>query len=640
MADTEINLQESLLPSEIVNDNSEESYASDSLPKVPALPKSLSYPSVPNDDEFSPEDLETLRHAGIYVKEGALYLHFEHHPHEPDQVASYLFVHSQKYCLLELSVAIVFLFLVMFEYPAVWDIPQGIPDTINVLCMGFFIFNAYLRGRAFGDKISLRTHPHFIIRLVVIGILVIDMGLSIAYPKYPRFLRVLRVIPILDPEYATGVRRINRQIVETTFHIVDMLVLLVLYILLWSVLGFYFFGSNTNDPYFRTLGVSYVSLFTLMTTANFPDVMMPAYYANEFACVFFILYMLIGFFFLMNIVLAMVYEGFTDTEKRKFKKVFKHRREGLRLAWDCAMHRVRDVSMDFKTFYMVSKFYDDSLTKKHIYLAYRALDQDLDKGVSFKEFQEFYDVLDVKYELFAGPEINSFALRWWGGFQNGTRDAFEQMTMIVEHKYFEYTIDLIILANTIYVVVQAAEQEPQNSTYVNDHESDKTKAGEWVFFSIYVAEATLKMLAAGVRGYFKDSWNVFDFTVVFSSLLGIIIQESTPSTKSAQVTVFIRSLRLLRLVKVRESFRNVVSGMAYLIPKTGRFLAALIIMFYVFAVVGMLHIVYTVHVMSCSPRAGSDPCVHNGQAVTCRAVFARSVRVCCSFALPCAHCRC
>eukprot|EP00041_Stephanoeca_diplocostata_P021215 m.489432 g.489432 ORF g.489432 m.489432 type:complete len:820 (+) comp21768_c0_seq2:262-2721(+) len=602
MTNTEKKLQESLLPSEIENDAPGELYTIDSQRDINSGRMSRSYPSVPNENDFTSEELEIFRHAGIYIKEGALYLHFVHHPHEPEQVASYLFVHSQKYCLLELFVAIVFLLLVMIEYPAVWDVPQGIPDTINVLCMAFFIFNAYLRGRAFGDKISLRTHPHFITRLIVIGVLLIDMGLSIAYPTYPRFLRVLRVIPILDPEYATGVRRVNRQIVETTFHIVDMLVLLVLYILLWSVLGFYFFGSNTNDPYFRTLGVSYVSLFTLMTTANFPDVMMPAYYENEFACVFFIMYMLIGFFFLMNIVLAMVYEGFTDTEKRKFKKIFKHRREGLRLAWDCAMHRQREASMDFKTFYMICKFYDDSLTKKHIYLAYRALDQDINSGISFEEFQEFYDVLDVKYELFAGSESDSFSLRWWGGFKNGTRDAFEQLTTIVEHKYFEYTIDLIILANTLYVVVQAAEQEPQNSTYVNEHESDKTKTGEWVFFSIYLTEAFLKMLAAGIRGYFRDSWNVFDFTVVFSSMVGIIIQDSTTSTKSAQVTVFIRSLRLLRLVKVRQSFRNVVSGMAYLIPKTGRFLAALIIMFYVFAVVGMGCFNNTVS--KCSPFSG------------------------------------
>ena len=37
-----------------------------------------------------------------------------------------------------------------------------------------------------------------------------------------------------------------------------------LYILIWSVLGFYFFSDNPDDPYFRDLATSYVSLFILM----------------------------------------------------------------------------------------------------------------------------------------------------------------------------------------------------------------------------------------------------------------------------------------------------------------------------------------------------------------------------------------
>lgn len=103
------------------------------------------------------------------------------------------------------------------------------------------------------------------------------------------------------------------------------------------MLGFYFFSENRIDPYFATLGTSYVSLFILMTTANYPDVMMPSYHANEFSCLFFIVYMMFGFFLLSNIVLSMVYESFTDTEKRKFKKAFLHKRQGIRLAWERVM---------------------------------------------------------------------------------------------------------------------------------------------------------------------------------------------------------------------------------------------------------------------------------------------------------------
>jgi hypothetical protein len=68
------------------------------------------------------------------------------------------------------------------------------------------------------------------------------------------------------------------------------------------------------------------------------------------------------------------------------------------------------------------------------------------------------------------------------------------------------------------------------------------------------------------------------------------------------MTVFIRSLRLLRLIKVRESFRDVVTGMAYLVPKTGRFVCALLTFYYVFAIVGMG--LFNETVSRCSPFSG------------------------------------
>ena len=67
----------------------------------------------------------------------------------------------------------------------------------------------------------------YAVRVVVVLLLVFDLVVTILYPRHPRFIRVLRPILVLDAEYAAGVRRICRQIVETTYQVLDMLILVV-----------------------------------------------------------------------------------------------------------------------------------------------------------------------------------------------------------------------------------------------------------------------------------------------------------------------------------------------------------------------------------------------------------------------------
>ena len=58
----------------------------------------------------------------------------------------------------------------------------------------------------------------------------------------------------------------------------------------------------------------------LLTTANYPDVMMPSYNKDSLSVVFFFTYLMICLYFLMNLLLAVVYEAFTAEEAKKFKK--------------------------------------------------------------------------------------------------------------------------------------------------------------------------------------------------------------------------------------------------------------------------------------------------------------------------------
>ena len=49
-----------------------------------------------------------------------------------------------------------------------------------------------------------------------------------------------------------------------------------------------------------------------MTTANFPDIMLPAYAENYWVMLFFVSYLIFGLYLLMNFLLANVFNKFRD----------------------------------------------------------------------------------------------------------------------------------------------------------------------------------------------------------------------------------------------------------------------------------------------------------------------------------------
>lgn len=73
----------------------------------------------------------------------------------------------------------------------------------------------------------------------------------------------------------------------------------------------------------------------------------------------------------------------------------------------------------------------------------------------------------------------------------------------------------------------------------------------YVFTTIFVLEAVIKLLAFG-GNYFKDSWNVFDFFIVTSSVVFIIIKELF-NLNLGSTTQAVRTLRLGRILKLFRS---------------------------------------------------------------------------------------
>ena len=60
-------------------------------------------------------------------------------------------------------------------------------------------------------------------------------------------------------------------------------------------------------------------MFILLTTANFPNVMLPAYNANRWACLYFISFLTFGLFFLQNVLLATIFDNYKRRIMERFE---------------------------------------------------------------------------------------------------------------------------------------------------------------------------------------------------------------------------------------------------------------------------------------------------------------------------------
>ena len=96
------------------------------------------------------------------------------------------------------------------------------------------------------------------------------------------------------------------------------LVAIFLFIGSYALVGLYLF-RYTFEGYqnFGSFDEAFYNMLILMTTANFPDVMLPAYDKNYWYMLYFISYLIIGLYFMLSFLLANVFIKFKERLERQ-----------------------------------------------------------------------------------------------------------------------------------------------------------------------------------------------------------------------------------------------------------------------------------------------------------------------------------
>ena len=105
------------------------------------------------------------------------------------------------------------------------------------------------------------------------------------------------------------------------------------------------------------------------------------------------------------------------------------------------------------------------------------------------------------------------------------------------------------------------------------------------FAVIYFLEMVLKLIGLGAREYFRNPWNWLDFIIAWGGAV-LEIARHFENFKTTLVSVA-RSLKLLSLFRLRETFRDTFETLFLMIPKIATFSVIIILGQYSFAEVGI-----------------------------------------------------
>uniref|UniRef100_A0A8C2SHJ8 Voltage-dependent N-type calcium channel subunit alpha-1B n=1 Tax=Capra hircus TaxID=9925 RepID=A0A8C2SHJ8_CAPHI len=151
---------------------------------------------------------------------------------------------------------------------------------------------------------------------------------------------------------------------------------------------------------------------------------------------------------------------------------------------------------------------------------------------------------------------------------------------LVKAQSFYWAVLCVVALNTLCVAI-VHYQQPQRLTTA-------LYFAEFVFLGLFLAEMALKMYGLGPRSYFRSSFNCFDFGVIVGSIFEVVWAAIKPGT-SFGISV-LRALRLLRIFKVTKywsSLRNLVVSLLNSMKSIISLLFLLFLFIVVFALLGM-----------------------------------------------------
>ncbi|XP_054564878.1 voltage-dependent T-type calcium channel subunit alpha-1G isoform X25 [Eptesicus fuscus] len=430
-------------------------------------------------------------------------------------------------------------------------------------------------GWCFGEQAYLRSSWNVLDGLLVL-ISIIDILVSLVSDsgtKILGMLRVLRLLRTLRPlrviSRAQGLKLVVETLMSSLKPIGNIVVICCAFFIIFGILGVQLFkgkffvcqGEDTRNitnksdcaeasyrwvrhKYnFDNLGQALMSLFVLASKDGWVDIMydgldavgvdqQPIMNHNPWMLLYFISFLLIVAFFVLNMFVGVVVENFHKCRQHQEEEEARRREE----------KRLR------------------RLEKKRRNLM---LDDVIASGSSAS----------------AAPEAQC----------KPYYSDYSRFRLLVHNFCTSHYLDLFITGVIGLNVVTMAMEHYQQPQILDE----ALKICNYIFTIIFVLESVFKLVAFGFRRFFQDRWNQLDLAIVLLSIMGITLEEIEVNASLPINPTIIRIMRVLRIARVLKLLKMAVGMRALLdtvmqaLPQVGNLGLLFMLLFFIFAALGV-----------------------------------------------------
>ncbi|GMI43130.1 hypothetical protein TrCOL_g9080 [Triparma columacea] len=320
---------------------------------------------------------------------------------------------------------------------------------------------------------------------------------------------------------------------------------------------------KANDG-FSSLTSAIYTMATAATNADVPDTQLPSYSHSRPIGVAWLVFYVVGNFFLLNLVLAQVYFCYKENLTKFVFSFFRNRANGLKKAYEVLTesNQVPGVTKS-QMVHLVRNINESEVIQEipiaHVQYLFHSLDSDRS---GFIDLKEFYDLCEMLQNSYTVTRTESWVMRTFPRMSSSLGLGRLKAYVLDESRSgLQSLVTSVLLLNSSCIFLESM-QDLYNIQIANE---DVWGWVEFGFSIVYAGELCVKLATIPFTKYWIKTANRFDFFVTVV-LLTVSIVWAAPSVPVPQEALryftILRLLRLLELIKQTKRFSFISTCLA------------------------------------------------------------------------------